>query len=202
MQKPILNTEPIWLTDELSLQRARIHEVMGQASDSFAVMMAFKLKGPIVWIGRGHDVGSITPTALKNFIDPARIVLTEGTSRKEVLWAGEQALRSKGAALTIIELHIGPDLRESRRLQLAAEEGKGVGLILIRRRAQSSASQTRWICEPQLGSDEVVHNTPMPGPWVWEMTKNKSGPVGRWSVKWREGKDATHNVHMVSATAA
>jgi len=202
MQKSILNTEPIWLTDELSLQRARIHEVMGQASDSFAVMMAFKLKGPIVWIGRGHDVGSITPTALKNFIDPARIVLTEGTSRKEVLWAGEQALRSKGAALTIIELHIGPDLRESRRLQLAAEEGKGVGLILIRRRAQSSASQTRWICKPQLSSDEAAHTTQIAGPWVWEMTKNKSGPVGRWSVRWREGKDATHNVHMVSATAA
>ncbi len=202
MKKSILNTEPIWLTDELSLQRGRVHEVMGQACDSFAVMMAAKIAGPIVWIGRARDVGSITPTALKNFIDPTRIVLTEGANRKEVLWAAEQVLRSKGAALTITELHIGPDLRESRRLQLAAEEGRGLGLILIGRRAQSSASQTRWICEPQMRRGDVANDARAPGPWIWEITKNKSGPVGRWSVKWIGGENETHNVHMVSATAA
>jgi len=202
MKKSIFNKGPIWLTDELSLQRGRVHEILGTASDSFAVMMATKVTGPIVWIGCRRDVGTITPTALKSFIDPTRVVLTEGTSRKEVLWAAEQVLRSKGAALTIIQLSLGPDLKESRRLQLAAEQGRGLGLILIEKRAQSSAAQTRWTCEPTLSMNTPANDTALTGQWLWELTKNKSGPVGRYAVKWRGGTDATHNVHMVSAPAA
>jgi len=104
MENSILNKEPIWLNDELSLQRGRVHEITGTANDSFAVVMAAKLNGPIVWIGRGRDVATLMPTALKSFIEPTRVVLTEGSNRKEVLWAAEQVLRSKGAALTIIQL--------------------------------------------------------------------------------------------------
>jgi len=199
MENSILNKEPIWLNDELSLQRGRIHEITGTANDSFAVVMAAKLKGPIVWIGRGRDVATLTPTALKSFIEPTRVVLTEGSSRKEVLWAAEQVLRSKGAALTIIQLSLGPDLKESRRLQLAAEQGRGLGLVLIEKRAQSSAAQTRWSCEPVVSA---ANDDGLSGQWLWEITKNKSGPVGRYAVKWRGGTDETHNVHMVSATAA
>jgi len=202
MEKSILNKEAIWLTDELSLQRARVHEIIGAASDSFAVMIAAKLTGPIVWIGRARDVSSLAPTALKSFIDPTRIVLTEGTSRKEVLWAAEQVLRSKGATLTVIQLKLGPDLRESRRLQLAAEQGRGLGLILIEKRAQSSAAQTRWRCEPQIIPRKTANDTELTGQWLWEITKNKSGPVGRWSVKWKGGTHAANNVHMVSTAAA
>ena len=199
MENSILNKEPIWLNNELSLERGRFHEITGTANDSFAVVMAAKLKGPIVWIGRGRDVATLTPTALKGFIEPTRVVLTEGSTRKEVLWAAEQVLRSKGAALTIIQLSLGPDLKESRRLQLAAEQGRGLGLVLIEKRAQSSAAQTRWSCEPVVS---VANNDGLSGQWLWEITKNKSGPVGRYAVKWRGGTDETHNVHMVSATAA
>ena len=161
-----------------------------------------RLTGPIVWIGRRRDVGTITPTALKSFIDPTRIVLTEGMNRKELLWAAEQVLRSKGAALTIIQLSLGPDLKESRRLQLAAEQGRGLGLILIEKRAQSSAAQTRWICEPMLSLNVAANDADLSGQWLWEIIKNKSGPVGRYAVKWIGGTDATHNVHMVSTTTA
>ena len=202
MKKSILHKGHIRLTDELSLQRGRVHEIMGRANDSFAVMIATKLTGPIVWIGRRRDVGTITPTALKSFIDPTRIVLTEGMNRKELLWAAEQVLRSKGAALTIIQLSLGPDLKESRRLQLAAEQGRGLGLILIEKRAQSSAAQTRWICEPMLSLNVAANDADLSGQWLWEIIKNKSGPVGRYAVKWIGGTDATHNVHMVSTTTA
>lgn len=175
-----------------------MHEIMGEARDSFAVTMAAKITGPIVWIGRARDVSSITPSALKSFLDPTRIVLTEGANRKEVLWAAEQVLRSKGAALVIIQLTMGPDLRESRRLQLAAEQGRTMGLILIERRAQASASQTRWLCEPMAANDN-----PLSESWVWELTKNKAGPVGRWSVSWTGGSNGqTGHVHMVAASAA
>jgi protein ImuA len=145
--------------------------------------------------------------ALCEFFDPARIVLTEGSNRKDVLWAAEQVLRSKGAGLTVIQLAIGPDLIESRRLQLAAEQGGGLGLVLIEGRAQSSAAQTRWHCQalpnvktanPKAANDSAK--------WMWELTKNKSGNIGRWVVncpKIRGGPHgATRDVHMVAATAA
>jgi len=112
-----------------------------------------------------------------------------------------------GLILRSIQLTLGPDLRESRRLQLAAEQGKGLGLILIERRAQTSSAQTRWMCQPQIplepASNEAgQQNGTCSGPWLWELTKNKSGIVGRWSVKWTGGANETNNVHMVATTAA
>ncbi len=202
MMQSILSKEPIRLTDGLFLQRKRIHEVTGSASDSFAVTIAAKTTGPIVWIGRDRDVNTLTPTAIKSFVDPTRIVLTEGMNRKEVLWAAEQALRSKGAALTILQLSLGPDLKESRRLQLAAEQGRGVGLILIDKCAQNSAAQTRWACSPVFSTDHIANDQHFSRQWLWEITKNKSGPVGRYIVKWKGGINETYNVDMVSTTAA
>ena len=184
----------------------------GAAADSFAVMVAAKTSGSIVWIGRARAVGTLTPMALCEFFDPARVLLTEGSSRKEVLWAAEQVLRSKGAGLTVIQLAIGPDLIESRRLQLAAEQGGGLGLILIERSAQSSAAQTRWHCQALPTARVANANAANAnaandcGKWMWELTKNKSGNIGRWVVKCPKIKGgrhgATRDVHMVPATAA
>lgn len=202
MENPSVRNEPLRLTAELSLKRGRVHEVTGTAADSFAVIVATKTSGSIVWIGRARAVGTLTPMALCEFFDPARIVLTEGSNRKEVLWAAEQVLRSKGAGLTVIQLAIGPDLIESRRLQLAAEQGGGLGLVLIEGRAQSSAAQTRWHCQALPNANAANDSAK----WIWELTKNKSGNIGRWVVncpKIRGGNHgAARDVHMVAATAA
>ena len=207
MKKSSDRNEPLRLTAELSLKRGRVHEVTGAAADSFAVMVAAKTCGSIVWIGRARAVGTLTPMALCEFFDPARIVLTEGSNRKEVLWAAEQVLRSKGAGLTIIQLSIGPDLIESRRLQLAAEQGGGLGLVLIEGRAQSSAAQTRWHCQALPTASVANANAANDSAkWIWELTKNKSGNIGRWVVKCQKNiggpHGATRDVHMVAATAA
>lgn len=196
------NLNGVRLTAELTLRRGRVHEVMGAAADSFAVVVGAKVCGPIIWIGRASDVGTLTPMALRSFIDPARVLLTEGTNRKELLWAAEQTLRCKGAGLVVLQLRMGPNLHESRRLQLAAEQGGTLGLILIERRAQSSAAQTRWECVPQTRI-EAADDGALKERWLWTLTKNKSGPVGRWSVTYEGGGDAqTHHVHMVAHASA
>lgn len=189
--------QPIWLSDELCLEPGWMHEVTGKAGESLALAIAARLSGPIVWIGRRRDVATLAPTTLRRFIDPSRIVLTECTNRKETLWAAEQVLSSKGAPLTIIQLAMGPNLKESRRLQLACEQGGGMGLILIERAAQSSAARTRWACHPIPANDAL--STPC---WQWEMTKNKMGTLGRWSVRWEGGDGTTHNVHISACSAA
>lgn len=182
----------------LGLSKGRVHEVTGDSADMFAIVAASKLPGPVIWIGLSRDVESLAPTALQDFIDPARLILAEGISRSEVLWAAEQALRVSCVPCVVIELSGGPNLRESRRLQIAAEEGGGIGLILIHGRAYTSACETRWQCQ---ASNKGVNA------WVWSLTKNRQGELGRWRVKWMppevSGGDYEAGViHLAAATAA
>ena len=190
--------ESLCLSGPVRLAKGRVHEVMGDSADMFAVLAASRLSGPIIWIGLGRDIGSLAPTALQDFIDPARVILTEGISRGEVLWAAEQALRARCAPCVILELSRGPSLRESRRLQIAAEEGGGVGLCLIHGRAHSSACETRWTCEASNAGEAV---------WNLSLNKNRKGELGAWRVSWLKpetsgGAYEAGVIHLAAATAA
>lgn len=198
-----IQREPVRLANNIVLPRARVHEALGFAKDSFAILAAAQTSGPIMWIGQSAAISTITPCALSGFIDPTRIILIEAANRLETLWSTEQALRCQGASVVISQLHTGPDLKESRRLQLAAEQGGGLGIILIERRAQSSAAQTRWQCEPNKFGNLTTSNSLNAGGWIWEQIKNKNGPVGTWAVAWQGGVYGQKgHVHMASATAA
>lgn len=190
--------DELCLVAPLFLSKGRVHEVTGDSADMFAILTASRLCGPIIWIGLERNISSLAPTALQDFLDPARIILTEGICRKEVLWAAEQALRSPCAQCVIIELSNGPNLRESRRLQIAAEEGGGIGLIIIHGRAHTSACETRWNCE----ASNAAHNG-----WSWTLTKNRKGELGAWQVYWRRGEQIgeayeTGVIHLATAAAA
>ena len=201
--KPITPATAIPIFPGVSIARSRVHEVTGRAADGFVLSVIgsaqnTKEAGNIIWTGRQGRIASLCPLAMTRFFDPARLITCGCISRKEILWSAEQALRSKGAGIVVIELTRGPNLRESRRFQLAAEAGGTLGLILIERGAQSSAAQTRWLCEPDNGM------------WRWELMKNKAGQRGSWHVKWQEVEwkeqqddpAKTGYVHMVSATSA
>ncbi len=183
---------PIFLG--LSLARSRMHEVTGRAADGFVLSVLGSSKGNIIWTGRQGRIASLCPLAMNRFFDPARLITCSCISRKEILWSTEQALRSRGAELVVAEMRQGPNLRESRRLQLAAEAGRTLGLILIERGAQSSASQTRWHCEPANDAGGDL--------WSWQLIKNKAGRGGTWTVEWKERGHEKGYVHMVSASAS
>ena len=153
------------------LARGRVHEVRGDGADIFVLTAAAAATGPLFWIGTAREINTLAPTGLQGFVDPARLVLTVGLTRAETLWAGEQALRSRAAPCVIVELQDGPDLKESRRLQIAAEESGAIGLVILHGRAKTSAAETRWTCEAAAG-----------GGWVWICTKAKRGTPGAWRV--------------------
>ena len=195
--------EALCLEGPVCLTKSRVHEVCGDSADMFAVLAASRLQGPIVWIGLPRDVASLAPTALQTYIDPSRVILTEGINRSEVLWAAEQALRATCAECVVIELSSGPNLRESRRLQIAAEEGGGIGLILIQGRVYTSACETRWQCT---ASNQGENN------WIWSLTKNRKGELGCWQVRWSQSAQNENDpsgecyeagvIHLAAATAA
>ena len=156
--------------DAAALQWGATHEVLGAGADRFALnalAQAHSLQSahPPVWIGRPRDVRTLRPEALAPWLPPASLTLVEAKRRADILWAAEQVLRAPAQALCVVQLDQGPTLSESRRLQVAAEVGGALGLVLIARRAHSSTCQTRWECCPK----------------TWRLTKNKAGSLGAWS---------------------
>ena len=184
------------LGPDLSLACGRVHEAMGAAADMFALAIAAYANGPVVWIGRTEDVVSLAPPGIQEYLDPSQVIVVSCVTRQETLWATEQALRLPGAACVVAEIGDGTDLKTSRRLQIAAEEGGALGIILISGRAQTSAAQTRWQCDPI--TDEEAS-------WGWRLVKNKSGNMGCWRVKWEQGdgrKDNAPGIVLMAAAAA
>ncbi len=176
--------------DRFELVLGRLHEAVGDAADGFAAAMAAHMAGPVIWIGLARGVGSLAPTGLQKFIDPARLLLVAAATRTEILWAAEEVLRRPGVSCVIFELERGPDLRESRRLQIAAEKGGGLGLALISGQPQASAAQTRWLCE---ASDD--------GSWTLRLIKDKGGKTGAWRIDCRESDHGPGALHLATPTS-
>ena len=181
-----------------ALMLGKIHEACGEARDMFPLVAARALAGPVFWLGLRRTLASLSPTGLGHYIDPSRLLTVVGDDRRQLLWAAEQSLAMKGAALVVLELRDGPNLRESRRLQVAAEARGGLGIVLIERWAQSSAAQTRWLCEP-LPATESAEGAEE---WIWRNTKNRAGSPGTWRLRWSGGEDAPNIVDLAAAAPA
>jgi hypothetical protein len=80
------------------------------------------------------------PGAAAIGIDLSRLVVVRPSDQSGALWAFEQALRCRGVQTAL--LRRGPlDDRASRRLQLAVEQGGGLGLLI---RPACFRRQTSW----------------------------------------------------------
>ncbi len=78
-----------------------------------------------------------------------RVVLVRPSTQREALWACEQALRSAGVAAVLSWPEYLTPL-SFRRLQLAAEEGGTLGLLVRSARVQPEPSwaDVRWLVSP------------------------------------------------------
>ena len=160
------------------LAERRVHEAEGHSARAMALLLVGKSEALSFWIATDRKARTLRARALNAFLNPTHLVCVEVANRQESLWAAEEALRCRGAGLVILQVDTGPNLFESRRLQIAAQAGGTTGFVIVERRAQSSAAQTRWHCDALLdpGSDA-------PPDWRWSLTKNKQGRMGRWSVR-------------------
>lgn len=185
------------LGDRVALRTGRIHEVTGPGADLFAALAAAQHGQSVLWIGLHRDLTSLCPTGLQAWLRVEDLILVEAVSRGELLWAADQALRADGAFCVILEMPDTLSLKESRRLQLAAEQGGGLGLILLRGGVATSAAQTRWQCAP-------VHGEKLA--WDWTCLKGKSGEAGAWRVTseggCKGGQNAKDTLHMAPAAPA
>lgn len=172
------------------LRPGRVHEVCGAAAPAFAACAAGMGRGPVLWLQEAWQTEGLNPVGLAPFFDPARLLMARGAQQTDSLALAEEALKDGAVPLVVLEITRPLDLREGRRLQLAAGAGHSTGLCLIPEGMGSNAAETRWRATPlfdPLHEDSTLMR--------WEIIKNKMGTLGAWNVCWNA---QTHCLDLVS----
>ncbi len=176
------------------LAAGRVHEATGSGRRAFALALAARLTGPVLWVQDGTARDALYGPGIARFFDPARLIIVLPVGRIQTLQVVEEALRSGATPLVVAEMEAAPDLTASRRLQLAAGTGGGRGLALVpEHRLCTNAAETRWRCTPQAGDSDALQD--------WQITKNKHGRLTQWQVRWEGGgfvscpRDPAHTGH-------
>jgi protein ImuA len=180
--EPAQRPPPVGLTPELDaglpdggLSRGALHEVLATdlgAATAFCAVAMGRSAGEVVWIGARDDL--YAPGLAELGLATERLIFVQA-SGKDVLWAAEQGLRCKavaGVVLTVKAL----DLTTSRRLQLAAEEGGGLGIALCADtpRPPTTSSLTRWrVAAAPSDEDERPR-------WRLDLLRARNGRTGEW----------------------
>lgn len=133
-----------------------VHEILGLGARRFAVRLLrqrlAQCDAPALWIvpaGAGHSLYG--PGMAKAGVDPNRVVIVRARNTREGLWTVEEALKSGAFALVLGELDTPVGQTAARRLQLAAEAGPAMGLLLsegCRPIGAPGSVTSRWRAEP------------------------------------------------------
>jgi protein ImuA len=191
------------------LARGALHELRGAGGDAEdgAVAAAFLVgilarldpPRPVLWCAAEADL--YAPGVALCGLDPARLVLAEARSDRDILWAMEEGLRSPALGAVVGELGALPSAA-SRRLQLAAA-ASGVTAFALRRwrtgeaaarqRDLPIAAATRWQVAALPG--DVAAGEPGVGRprWRVELWRCRGGMPAEWLV---EACDAAGHVSL------
>jgi hypothetical protein len=133
-----------------------VHELVAAgeaaATRSIAFRTAARAAGGHKWILYIDTTDDLYPPALAAVGLPLdRLLIVRAFRYADALWTGEQALRCRAIAAVVLPLRT-LDARASRRLQLAAEVGQSLGLLLrSEQRGGPTFAATRLRCEPCAG---------------------------------------------------
>lgn len=176
-------------------QNTRTHEAYGPSAAAFAFALGGTLGGRMLWVREAWMSEAVNPVSFASYIDPAQILMAAAPSHIDALAVAEEALRSGDIALVVMELTQPIGLTEGRRLQLAAQAGQSTGVCILPEGMGSNAAQTRWHCAPVFDAHTTAEDSTLQS---WKLTKNKSGTLATWIVKWNA---QTLRINVVSQTA-
>jgi protein ImuA len=169
-----------------ALARGAVHELLhapGKAVPMFPAAWLARCaaagQNAIIWSDPTHE---LYPPALAALGIPLeRVFLLHPASEADQIWALAECLRCRGVAAVVAA--IPPRQRgqggltrvEARRLQLAAEQGGGVGLLMRSTAGRSSgehAAVTRWLVKSESGERNVQR-------WRIQLIFGHGGQVGQ-----------------------
>lgn len=137
-------------------------------------------------------------------LPPERLICIAVANAREVPWAMEEALRSRGVGAVIGEVRgDGMGLTASRRLSLAAgRDGATAFLLRATPSPEPLAAATRWV----IGAAPSAHGYgPGPPRLAVRLQRNRRGNCGSWLLEWNsDGQrfDITAADHQPVAEAA
>ena len=153
---------------DAGLRLDALHEVSSRGSgwgdDAAAVLfaagVAARTRGDVLWIVRSRDL--FAPGLFQAGLEPSRVIYAEARDDGELLALLEEGLRHRGLGAVVGEAK-RVTMAQARRLQLGAEGG-GTVALLLRRPARSgadpldmpSSAVTRW---------RIGHAPSAPVPW-------------------------------------
>ncbi|RED50773.1 ImuA family protein [Aestuariispira insulae] len=159
-----------------------VHEISGAAADAFLLHLLARVTGPVLWCrGRSGRTGELYGPGLDLCgIRTGELLFARGRDDHDCLWAMEEALRSGLLAAVVGEPGKRVDLTASRRLQLAAERGRTLGIILAGETGgeglSPSALQSRWQAAP------CPLETGEQAAWTLHLRRCRGGGQGYWRM--------------------
>ncbi|TQS70805.1 hypothetical protein ERN12_13165 [Rhodobacteraceae bacterium] len=171
------------------LRAGRVHEVCGPSAIGFAAVAAAQTASGVLYIRERWHTEQIHPSGLGAILPPERVLLARPANHTDALAVAEEALKDGVLPFVIIGISQPLNLREGRRLQLAAKAGGTTGLCLIAQNMGSNAAETRWRASPVF--DRAYADSTL---MRWEIIKNKSGTNGAWHVRWDAERHCMHVV--------
>ncbi len=178
---PLKERPGLQLAPEMSLAYRRVHEACGAARRVFALWLASRLDGPVVWITPAWEHATLNPEGFAPLLEPARLTLVAAPKEEDVLWCMEEALTAGCVPLVIAEITTLPALTPVRRLHLAAEkrQDQPIGLLLSGGQGGAQGVESRWQMEPLAGD--------VPS-WSLTRTRARTAPVKRWHMALHNGQ--------------
>ena len=171
-----------------------LHEIAGAtpdlADDASATLflsgIAGRAFGPVLWVVRRRDL--FAPGLAQAGLEARRVLYAEASDDAEVLALMEEGLRHRGLGAVIGEVKRA-HMTATRRLQLAAEGGRTIALLLKRHGRSGgnplgapSAAVTRW----RIGA---APSSPLPvegvgrARWKVSLVRQKGGEPADWILE-------------------
>ena len=158
------------------------------AATLFMAGIAARAWGPVLWVVRRRDL--FAPGLYQAGLAPGRLIYAEAGDDAELLALMEEGLRHRGLGAVVGEVKRAA-MPNTRRLQLAAEGGKTIALLMKRHAREGgnplavpSAAMTRWRIASAPSAPLPVGDAGVGrARWQVELVRQRGGDSADWMME-------------------
>ena len=173
-------TNSITILPQATLAWNRVHECKGPSKIIFALWLAQKVNGTILWISEVHNQQTLNPDGIYPYVNPAQFLFAKMRHKEDILWSIEEAMRSAACPLIVVDISsFNPGLTPIRRINLAGRKiQENVMAVLLTSDEYEGIQgvETRWHMAP------IHDDINLKRKWRLERLKARMAPPKFWSV--------------------